>query len=485
MYHCCDCFLPTDGDFGFGARRGNPAGNRGLYRRKHPGDQKFGQLRHDVHQKPSDLEGVAILERKDLIGKIGTETKLQQSGLINEETAVELGRIAGVNYMLLGTVTPTDKMSATRKEEVDTYKDKHGNVHRTVTRKVNETHDVSVVITARIVDVETSQVVWSGSESSEANTEYKSYDSSSYYNGISNTLVASIVSRLAEESAYFLSYKLRQEFADDYTYVIEQNGSDFIVDAGTSHGVANGMVFLVYAEGREIKDRKGKVLGTEPIIIAALKVKNVQGPYSVCSVAKPSLASTIRVGDRVEPIRFKRSSKLKYPKKRPDIPKPKSSLFDEVMQTLDSGSTNTAVEPQEKAPQEKAPASAPEPEPAPAPKPEPKTEPASKLDPEIAALLARHNNYDNAVTFYERPKGGSGSWSISVNAPFEAYEVKDMGFSNDELSSVRLNRDKVVVELYQDSRFNSKKKTIGPGRGLYDLSDFDNKTSSYKIIVEE
>ena len=137
-------------------------------------------------------------------------------------------------------------------------------------------------------------------------------------------------------------------------------------------------------------------------------------------------------------------------------------------------------------PQEKAPASAPTPAPTPAQKPTPeaKAEPASKLDPELAALAARRNNYDNAVTFYERPKG-AGSWSVSVNAPFEAVKVRDMGFPNDELSSVRLNRDKVIVELYKDSRFKSKKKTIGPGKGLYDLSDFDNKTSSYKIIIKE
>jgi TolA-binding protein len=76
-------------------------------------------------------------------------------------------------------------------------------------------------------------------------------------------------------------------------------------------------VFLVYGEGKTIKARSGKILGVEPTVIAALKVKNVQGAYSVCLVAKPSVAAAIRVGDRVEPIRFKRSSKLSYPKKRP------------------------------------------------------------------------------------------------------------------------------------------------------------------------
>ena len=264
-----------------------------------------------------DIEGVMVLERRELVDKIGSEVKFQQAGLVDDSTAVQLGKIAGVNYMLLGVVSPTDKMEAKRHESVNTYKDKKGNVQRTVTLKVEETHEVSVTITARIVDVETSRVIWSGSETSE-DKERKTYDAANYHNGISNALVAAMAERLAQESAYFLAYKIRREFANEYIYVTDRSGNDFIIDAGTSHGIENGMVFLVYAEGNEIKGRDGKILGVEPIIIAALKVKNVQGAYSVCSVAKPSVGEAIRVGDRAEPIRFKRSSKLAYPKKRPE-----------------------------------------------------------------------------------------------------------------------------------------------------------------------
>jgi hypothetical protein len=283
-----------------------------------------------------EMENVVVLERKELMSKIGSEVRFQESGLVDEQTAIQIGKIAGVNYMLLGTVTPTNKMSSKRDQRVYTSKGRKGSTTRTVINEVDESHEISVTITARIVDVETSQVVWSGSETSDAK-ENKTYDASSYYVGISNELTSGIAANLANESAYFLSYKLRREFAGEYIYVTDRSGKDFIIDSGTAHGVENGMVFLVYAEGREIKGKNNKVLGVEPIIIAALKVKNVQGLYSVCSVAKPSVGETIVIGDRVEPIRFKRSSKLAYPKKRPEnIAKRESKSSQLLAELMDS-----------------------------------------------------------------------------------------------------------------------------------------------------
>jgi hypothetical protein len=268
-------------------------------------------------QNLRDIEGLTVIEKRQLISKIGKEQKLQDSGLVNDATAVELGKITGCNYMLLGEVIPTEQLTATPYVNEYVYRDKKGNVvSRSIKNEIHENRHVSVNITARIVSVETGEVVWSGSESSDTNIR-GTYPKEGYNQNLSYSTVISAVTQISEASAYYLSFKLRKEFAGQHNYVVERNGSDFIIDAGTNHGIKNGNVFLVYGEGKTIRSQSGKILGVEPTIIAALKVKNVQESYSVCLVAKPSVAEAIRIGDRVEPIRYERSSKLQYPKKRP------------------------------------------------------------------------------------------------------------------------------------------------------------------------
>ena len=51
---------------------------------------------------------IAIIER-DRLDSIGREHKLNMSGLVDTGTAVEIGRIAGCQYMLLGSVTQFTK----------------------------------------------------------------------------------------------------------------------------------------------------------------------------------------------------------------------------------------------------------------------------------------------------------------------------------------------------------------------------------------
>jgi hypothetical protein len=73
-------------------------------------------------------------------------------------------------------------------------------------------------------------------------------------------------------------------------------------------------------------------------------------------------------------------------------------------------------------------------------------------------------------------------WAVQRPSNYEAYEVGDMGFSNDDLSSVRINADGVSVTLYYDHRFGGDSVTLSE-KGLYNLKDygFDDRTSSYKI----
>lgn len=53
-------------------------------------------------------EGISLLERERL-DDIGAELKLGISGLVNDKTAAQIGKIAGCQYMLLGSITNLSK----------------------------------------------------------------------------------------------------------------------------------------------------------------------------------------------------------------------------------------------------------------------------------------------------------------------------------------------------------------------------------------
>ena len=87
---------------------------------------------------------MTIVER-DQLENIASEHKLSMSGVLTEETAVQIGKIIGCNYMLIGAVTRYEQASS----ELLRW------------RKFSSL----ATIDARIVDVETTQVVLSLSES--------------------------------------------------------------------------------------------------------------------------------------------------------------------------------------------------------------------------------------------------------------------------------------------------------------------------------
>jgi tetratricopeptide (TPR) repeat protein len=396
-----------------------------------------GSLRVDENRLPvdsyfgknlRDIEGLTVIEKRQLEDKIGREIKFQQSGLVNEATAVEAGKITGCNYMLLGEVIPTDQFSADPYESESVYRDKKGNIiGRSITREIHETHDMSVNITARIVSVETGEVVWSGSELSDSRIS-KTYPKEGYNSNLSNSTVVSAAAQLSEESAYYLSFKLRREFAGQDIYVIKQSGSNFIIDAGTNYGIKNGDVFLVYGEGEAMRSHSGKDLGPDPTIIAALKVVNVQGAYSVCLVAKPSVAAAMRVGDRVEPIRFKRSSKLHYPKKRPpglEESPGRSKRSDELLDALKGDGQPTPAQPVPPVPYQPPFDDEPIRPPAPAPVPvPPKT--ADEFDPNQSTDARVIDTYRHLSPTDRNTLGiqHRGAWNVYSKKRYkEAFEI--------------------------------------------------------------
>lgn len=87
---------------------------------------------------------------------------------------------------------------------------------------------------------------------------------------------------------------------------------------------------------------------------------------------------------------------------------------------------------------------------------------------------------NETIIFYMKPNGKGVS--LTRNTGFTAYASTDMGFDDNNLSSVWVSAENVTVKLYELSEYGGQCIVL-EGKGLINLSDydFDNLCSSYAI----
>ncbi|MDR1377216.1 MAG: CsgG/HfaB family protein [Synergistaceae bacterium] len=242
----------------------------------------------------ANSKSIALLERERL-DMIGKEHKLNMSGLVDIGMAIEVGKLAGCQYVLLGAVTNlTEESSKTRLFGYDFW-----------------SHEAKATIDLRVVDVNTSEIVLSLSESGMAeqggsdiqidkNTAFESHE----FGGLKAQAIEMSIMRLASQ--------LREELAEEYPYVIAATGPRNIdINIGATEGIKKDDIYLIYSDGVEKRDIDGTSLGRERVPIAVVKVRDVQSRYSVCGVvAEGGNHSLIQRGDRVGAITKERARDL-------------------------------------------------------------------------------------------------------------------------------------------------------------------------------
>ena len=265
----------------------------------------------------SNSDKIAVLER-DRLEAVANEHKLNLSGIIDPDTAAQIGKLASCQYILFGSVTgieerdtisgrryirPSDKANFGRFIGPNTSSKgtnillglqilsdiaEVGNVKKD--NIVTETHEVITNVDARLVDVQTSQVAASftgqGSAAQsdivtqDGNGNIKSVNSS--YGDIENQSIASAAANLGSMIREFLTGEKIQ--------VSSVNNGEIIINRGSSSGIQTGDLFCVYSEGQSYGD-------TEAII----SVKEVQDSFSTAELAQSIYASySVTPGSRLE-----------------------------------------------------------------------------------------------------------------------------------------------------------------------------------------
>jgi curli biogenesis system outer membrane secretion channel CsgG len=284
----------------------------------------------------SGSKTISVHERVEL-DKIGEELRLGQSGLIDPSTAAEIGKLAGLQYILLGSVT-----NLSQKEEVFNLPIKGFNF-------TSVTHEATATIDIRIVDVETTEIRMALKESgfasdSSGGITYKG-------GGVVDAEFGGLKASAISAAAYRLGREIREKLGGEYSYVVGGGGSEFIIDAGSNMGVNEGEIFLVYSDGKTITGIGGETIGKEKIPLAVLKVKKVEDGHSICGVAEPTRGSVIMRGDKIEPISASEAKKIKSPSSRP-TPSAYDETFNAIFNDDESGGADSSRQEGQKKPAE-------------------------------------------------------------------------------------------------------------------------------------
>ena len=215
---------------------------------------------------------------RERLAALMQEKNLSLSGDVSAATAVQAGKLLGVEYMLVGDVTEfgeqVNKAQVGWGIGVDVRKKKF-----------------IAALDVRLISVTTGEILW-------AETGRKEESSSKVYvagigGGVDDSRMFDKVLRPVVDE---LSGKLMQVTLETGKSVVGRvsgkiarvDGGTIFINLGSEQGVAVGDTFGVYAMGEAIKDPDtGEVLGADETKLGAVKVTAVKGAkYSECSVVE-------------------------------------------------------------------------------------------------------------------------------------------------------------------------------------------------------
>jgi TolB-like protein len=183
-----------------------------------------------------------LVEREKL-EEILRELKLNQTELVDPDTASKLGKIVAADSILTGSI----------------YENKN-----------------SIEVLTRLVDTETSEII----ESHDIFDEDKSI---------------SHIKMLMQG----LAWKYKQSFPVLEGLVIKKEGSGILVDLGSINKIKRNMGIILFREGEEVKHPvTAKILGSEPVELGEGKIKEVYEEYS-SAVIKKGKYEKVKVQDKV------------------------------------------------------------------------------------------------------------------------------------------------------------------------------------------
>lgn len=238
-----------------------------------------------------------VIEREQLAA-IMQEKNLSLSGDIDPRTAVKIGKMLGVEYLIAGSVTElgvTDRGASVP-----------GGLLRGLPSVNVRSQKAEAALDARAFSTSTGEIVWADSardETSDASVYVFGAGGGANDRGKVDKLMRPVVQKLASSFSKADVKTSGMGGHGDASGLVGKianvDGGTLYINAGSDGGVKEGDEFTIYRVGKQIKDPDtGEVLGADETKVGKIRVTAVKGPR--LSTATAVSGSGFRAGDTVK-----------------------------------------------------------------------------------------------------------------------------------------------------------------------------------------
>jgi len=236
---------------------------------------------------------VNIIERTQL-KKVIQEQNFQMSGIITQESAVEVGRMLGIDYAIFGSINRAI-------EEHNKGGSRIGDVGVNVSKST-----ATATIHMKMIDIETGEIVFMENFTKKIEdktvglTNYKHKISFSNFKEFNKTLLSKAIKGSIKK---IVSGVVKFTRSIQWTGRIAKiKDNQIYINAGSKQGIEVGMILEVFKVGDQIIDpSSGRIIGEEMSRIGVVKVENNSlagtGAGSICSVLT---GKTFKINDLVQ-----------------------------------------------------------------------------------------------------------------------------------------------------------------------------------------
>jgi curli biogenesis system outer membrane secretion channel CsgG len=224
------------------------------------------------------------------------EKNLSLSGDVDPKAAVQVGKLLGVEYFIMGAITEFGVTNSGA--SVPGY----GGLPSFSMR----TQRMDAAIDARAINTSTGEIVWADTakDSSSDKSVYVAGAGGGSHDGEKlDKILRPVVQKLADSISAKKLDTSGIGGASDASGVVgkiaKADGEMLYVNAGSEAGVQEGDEFTVYRVGEQIKDPDtGEVLGANEVKVGRVKITSIKGPR--LSMAAPLSGSGFRAGDTLK-----------------------------------------------------------------------------------------------------------------------------------------------------------------------------------------
>jgi len=236
--------------------------------------------------------GVFTVVERSKLEALATEQRLAAQGLIDPSSAVEMGKVLGVEALITGSITQYQ------------YKASGGVIplpFGNMSGVAVGSETAYVTLDVRMINAKTGEILLAVKEQGAANQSQGglAYDWAVFGTGKAGGILGQATYKAVTKIVEKMKATGASNGGSAYN-VVQVNVTEILIDAGSANaGAKVGDLFLIYAEGQPIIGLKGEILDVEKINLAVIRLTDVQPQYSRGELLK---GSDVRRADKAVPF---------------------------------------------------------------------------------------------------------------------------------------------------------------------------------------